>query len=157
MIVSKGTFTCSNPRSNPPTAILWVADNPTRGPRFVAAQWDFEDDPLQREVFSDVARACIRTPVVYDVCVYVCTCITYVREEDCLRDERMWRCGNGLKHDGAGFHRYRCVLLLLCLLLFVMPARLDFAKKPRESEASSGRILNEIILLPRKRTYQSII
>lgn len=37
--------------------------------RFVAA--DFADDPLQRVVFSDVMRSCIRTSVVRDVRIYV--------------------------------------------------------------------------------------
>lgn len=73
----------SRPReSKPPTAILRVADNPVRrGPRFVAARRDFGDDPLQREVFSDVARGCIRTFTTRSVCVRVYTCVYRVCEE----------------------------------------------------------------------------
>lgn len=65
----------------PPMAILRVADNPTRrGPRFVVARRDFGDDPLQREVFSDVARDCIRTLIA----IYVYACDYCVREEEAV-------------------------------------------------------------------------
>lgn len=68
-------------KPKPPTAILRVADNPIRrGPRFVAARRDFGDDPLQREVFSDVPRGCICTLTARSMCMRVIVSIVYEEE-----------------------------------------------------------------------------
>jgi len=111
----------------PPTAILRIANNLTcHGPRFVAAR-DFADDPLQREVFSDVARGCIRTlHTARCVCVY----ISRMRGGSCLRDGWMCRCDNGLKHDAVGF---QCSSVPVLCLLFATLTRKVIASKSKLS------------------------
>lgn len=68
-------------------------------PRVVVAR-DFGDDPLQRGVFSDVARGCIRTFTTQSmirVPVYI------VRRRLFMKWADVW-CDNELKYDAAGFH-----------------------------------------------------
>jgi len=91
-------------------------------PRFAAARWDFGDDPFQREVFSDVARDCIRAHTRRAIYVHARACVrvAYIRGGGCLWDGRMCRCDNGLKHDAAGFH---CSSVPALCLLFAMPTR----------------------------------
>lgn len=110
MVVKRLEVRARSPVTNPRTETTYgnftsrgQLHTPRRGPRFVAARRDFGDDPLQREVFSDVARGCIRTLTARS---------TYMRMHDLcvgriwrrLFTRRMCRCDNGLKHDAAGFY-----------------------------------------------------
>lgn len=69
-----------------------------------------------------------------DICV--CVWLSCTRGGGCLREERMCRCDNGLKHDAAGFH---CSSMPVLCLLFSQCQR----EKPSQLELS----LTEIIFL----------